>query len=763
MLPGVLLSMVMLWSVMQSITIARWAEGLEILVPVALPALLVGVIFARLSRLPVWLAHLLSAALGITWTIHQLDPLLDERLTTWRDQATEFLIRIIIWVRILANGGRGEDIVLFVTALALLGWILGYTTAWYLFRHGWTWWAILLNAMFILVNYVYAFPKPTTLFFVFLAGALLLIAYQNIAARQERWAAMQIEYPEYLPIRLMIATAVFCGTIIFGTSLLPSNVSYEQAQHTWEVMKRPFVIARERWEDAFSTINSPPGTSGSSFTIRNSSLGGARLLGNEVVMYVRAPRFEYWRAVAFDRYTSEGWQNTTAEHARSLLGLNTPEQARTVLDPGLPMPQNDLLARTVMTQTVELAADRKDDFVTVGGQALQVSLPTLVEHDYVVVQNRLVPNFDDTALIISREPLRASRVYSVTALVSVADVQSLRQAGMDYPEWVRDRYLQIPNTVTPRTLAQAREIVQQAGATNAYDQAIALQDYLRTIPYNESIPAPPPGVDPVDYFLFEQREGYCDYYASAMVVMLRYLGVPARWVQGYAGGQFDPERGAYVVRENVAHSWPEVYFPGYGWQRFEPTPASYTTLPQRPETPPDSGAGLDSLNDNALIPPPLEPDPIEQNDTVIIPEEQPAEALSATLPRWWERFGDQFAIAGIVIAITLLAGTIVVVRWRREVGGLSPAATVYAQLGILARWAGLGQRSHVTPYEYADELGQALPEQRAAIRQIVNAYVHEQYRRAYATHTQVLAQALRQVRRPLIRRIFVRFDRGRNR
>src|SRR5262245_27661670 len=141
-LPGVILSALMLWSVTRSIAVSNWAEGLEVLTSVALPALLVGILFAQLRWLPGWLAHLLSAALGVAWAVQQIGPLLvrevghelgapiGERLVTWGDRASEILIRAEIWWRILAAGGRGEDIVLFVVALALLMWALGYATGW---------------------------------------------------------------------------------------------------------------------------------------------------------------------------------------------------------------------------------------------------------------------------------------------------------------------------------------------------------------------------------------------------------------------------------------------------------------------------------------------------------------------------------------------------------------------------------------------------------------------------------------------------------
>lgn len=756
--PGLILCLIMVWAVMRSVVVGQWSPGIDILPVVALPALLIGVLFAQMRQVSAWLAHLCSAAIGTIWIISRLQPLLDPRLTTWSDAAIEVLIRVIAWSRVLANGGRGEDIVLFVLSLALLSWMLGYNSAWFIFRRGWVWWAILINALVILLNYTYVLPKPTMLFFVFLASALLLLVYHNIVTRQQCWSRDQIDYPDLLPLRFVGAAAFFCSAIIIGTGFLPGHISSEQAERTWEKMKQPFVMVRERWEDAFSTVNSPQGSSGVHFAPRNTTLSGARALGDAVVMYVRSSRYDYWRAVAFDTYTSQGWQNTTGDHARTLLGASTREQARSALMPGMLMAHTDRQGRAVITQTIQLTQDRKDDFVLVGGQAVHISLPILVEHGYRVEQNRLIPNFDDTALIVAQSPLRKGMVYTVTALVSVADVQSLRQADTTYPEWVRRRYLQLPDTVTTRTVVKAREIVRAANAQNPYDQAIAIQDYLRTFPYNESIAAPPAYADPVDYFLFERQEGYCDYYASAMVIMLRSLGVPARWVQGYASGTFDPERGVYVVRENVAHSWPEVYFPGYGWQRFEPTPASYTSLPARPSLPLDNADEMVDITLDetleSLVPP--EPDPMTPDDTPFIPEMAADEATAALPEAASSRWQLYLLLVGVLIGLSGIGVTGVILYWRREAQGLRPAAAAYAQLTWLARWAGFPQRPHSTPYEYGAELLRVLPRQRTAIRRIISAYVRERYCPSAPPETRPLTRELRRLRWPFFAHILAR-------
>jgi transglutaminase-like putative cysteine protease len=749
--PGALLVLLIVGAVIHSLANSNWAPGLDVLIPMSLPALLVGVIFARLRWLPAWLAHALSALIAVVWMVHLLGDQMSDRLLTWRDQATELIIRSLIWARVLAGGGRGEDILLFLAALCLLCWILAYGTAWMVFRRGWAWRAVLANALLFLINYTYVLPKPTAAFFVLLGASLLLVVYQNVLQRQAAWDAQQIDYPDLLPLRFVSTAAVVCGVLILLTAFLPGEVSIDRATRTWESLSRPFRLARETWEDAFSTITAPPGAGSGAFTARGAALGGARLLNNDPVMEVRSTAFEYWRAVAFDKYDAGGWQNTTGELARSILGAGTAEQARTPLDTEMPLPITETRARQVVQQTFTMTADRLDDLVMAGGTPVQVTLPTLVEHAYSEQNGARQPNYDDLALIAAAERMRAGTVYTVTALVSRADVASLRAAGADYPAWVRERYLQLPDSITDRTRERALEIVTTAGATTPYDQAFAIQEALRVLTYNERIPNPPAGVEPVDWFLFEQREGYCDYFASSMVVMLRSLGIPARWVRGYAGGEFDAERGVYVVRESIAHSWPEVYFPGFGWERFEPTPASYTAPPLRPLT---GALGEDSSElDGPLgsFGAASDPSQFENLDPGLEEDiANPGVGGAATSAGTNNRLLQLlFALVGLLA----LAAAGIYGRWRFELRGLAGSRRAYAAMEFLGSWSGVGQDSHQTPREYAEQLAAILPVHRATITRIAAAYDSERYRPGRGSS---LPSAVDQneLHKDLLRRIF---------
>ncbi|MEJ5225168.1 MAG: transglutaminase-like domain-containing protein, partial [Anaerolineales bacterium] len=167
--------------------------------------------------------------------------------------------------------------------------------------------------------------------------------------------------------------------------------------------------------------------------------------------------------------------------------------------------------------------------------------------------------------------LTTQSAYTVLSYLPAPTLADLRAAGSDYPPDIAARYLALPPSVPERVLALARDLT--ATAATPYDRAAQIEAYLRQFPYTLEVAPPPFGRDTVDYFLFDLQKGYCDYYASAMVVLSRAAGVPARLVVGYASGEYDPSRAVYVVRQKDAHAWAEVYFPGIGWVEFEPTAA----------------------------------------------------------------------------------------------------------------------------------------------------------------------------------------------
>jgi protein-glutamine gamma-glutamyltransferase len=162
--------------------------------------------------------------------------------------------------------------------------------------------------------------------------------------------------------------------------------------------------------------------------------------------------------------------------------------------------------------------------------------------------------------------------YEGMSILPVARPAQARFAGTDYPTEIRETYLQLPDRIDPRVPELARKI--SAGAANPYDKSLAIEKYLQTnFAYTLNLTGNP-GPDPLAHFLFQTKAGHCEYFATAMAVMLRTLGIPSREVNGFLPGEYNDLGGDYIVRASDAHSWVEAYFPGAGWLTFDPTPTA---------------------------------------------------------------------------------------------------------------------------------------------------------------------------------------------
>jgi protein-glutamine gamma-glutamyltransferase len=172
---------------------------------------------------------------------------------------------------------------------------------------------------------------------------------------------------------------------------------------------------------------------------------------------------------------------------------------------------------------------------------------------------------------------RAVSRYEADSDISTPSADQLRAADSTGPPPQGANYLRVP-TLDPRVPRLAEEITR--GTTNNYDKAAALEQYLKThFGYTLELPRREPK-DPLADFLFERKRGHCEYFASAMAVMLRTLGIPSRVITGFRSDEFNDLTANYVVRAKDAHAWVEAYFPGFGWQTFDPTPAGAAGTPQ---------------------------------------------------------------------------------------------------------------------------------------------------------------------------------------
>jgi transglutaminase-like putative cysteine protease len=364
-------------------------------------------------------------------------------------------------------------------------------------------------------------------------------------------------------------------------------------------------------------------------------------------------------------------------------------------------------ARTDVQASVKVLASRSA--VAFAPDApVRLSVPA-----YVVVRGDL----QDVAAIRLNTPLLRNQEYRVESVASRATGQQLRSAGQNDPDWVRDRYLQLPNDLPGRVVDKAREVT--AGASTPYEQAVAIEAYLRnSFTYSTRVPVVPPDRDWVDFLLFDSRQGYCDYFATAMAVMLRTVGVPARVASGFAPGDYDSGSGTWLIRENHAHSWVEVYFPRYGWVTFEPS--ANRAVPARIEgtTPPlpvtESGAATGTRGQRT-------PEELQEFGNL----EGGAQAGAATRLSVADLAAIVLATAGL---LTLLGALVVGHAWRHGIARLAWYQRPYAQLVRLAQWLRVVKPdASYTPYEAANLLIREVPSAEPAVRELAQAYVEGTY------------------------------------
>jgi len=423
--------------------------------------------------------------------------------------------------------------------------------------------------------------------YLMLGSLLLLLAVVQQGRRQQLWNAAQVAFPLEKG-RQIVFTALLVTVALVLFSAFASSLSVQRIQNWIDRLREPspqqddslanslgITPAETVSPDVFTAVRSPG-------LPEDHLIGAGPELSQRVVMTVSVrnlaslslgggPLPLYWRAFTYDEYTGNGWRSGSTEQS--------------TIGPGQSLQTEHFLHQVVVQQQVRPVEN-------LGGVAYAAGEPITV-------------NLQSEAAWRSSGDLFGIRVessapYDVESLIPNVDEDILRAAGQQYPDWVRQRYLALPAEVPDRVRALAIELT--ATEPTPYDRARAIQSYLRTFPYTLDVSRPPMNRDVVDYFLFDLKKGYCDYYASSMVVLARAAGIPARLVIGYATGVYNLNAKRFVVTEADAHSWVEVYFPEIGWVTFEPT-ASRPVLERAGTTPPETTTpGLASTPTDALAP-----------------------------------------------------------------------------------------------------------------------------------------------------------------
>lgn len=281
------------------------------------------------------------------------------------------------------------------------------------------------------------------------------------------------------------------------------------------------------------------------------------------LMWIAASEPRLWRTAVYDEYTGNSWRRSRRG------GRPVPLPNRT-----LELLERDLVTvegpQRIIKQTVYALAALPPE-LSAAAQPVRIQL-----HRRGYTSGSVI--VDDYGCLRALWRQQRQTAFTVWSAVSTAASADLRAASDEYPEQLREMYLELPL----RTRLDAQGIADRiAGdAATPYDKAIAIAEYLReNQAYTLDGPYIPYHRDAVMEFLTRHRRGACDLFASGFVVLARAQGIPARIAVGYNTGAYDPEKRAYLVHEDQAHAWAEVYFPGYGWTAFDPSEGATLARP----------------------------------------------------------------------------------------------------------------------------------------------------------------------------------------
>lgn len=430
-------------------------------------------------------------------------------------------------------------------------------------------------------------------------------------------------------IRIFIISFIGLALVNHGRHLKREKLSFHWAKEAPYLLTPVFILLsvslligvispklESQWPDPvpyiYSAAETVTGTGGETvqkvgYGEDDTALGGSFIQDHTTVFYAEVSEAHYWRIETKDVYTGKGWE-TSAEP-----DFMPQDAAQIELETF-----NNHVQTIARTARVEFAEGETIPKLVYPYGLERSEMDFLEEEYYLDPVTEAIEVRENGRKI---EPVEYELTYD-QPLFNIEDLQK----STDYPENM-DRFLQLPDTLPDRVADLAEEITEPFDSR--YDKVRAVEHHFNSTDFayeTTGVAVPGPGEDYVDQFLFETKIGYCDNFSTAMVVMLRTLDIPARWVKGFTSGDLiEAGNGTgldkYEITNANAHSWVEVYFPEAGWVPFEPTkgfanPAEFHL----------SSGALEAMEEELLeVPEPQTPEEEEEN----LPEEESEEAFAA--------------------------------------------------------------------------------------------------------------------------------------
>ncbi|MGC8634624.1 MAG: DUF4129 domain-containing transglutaminase family protein [Candidatus Limnocylindrales bacterium] len=626
---------------------------------------------------------------------------------------------------VLVRQVRSDQTSAFLLLVAAVGWASGAFAAFAVYRHHRPMSAVLflgllLLASMSLANIFLTLQDQYPYLVAYAAASLVLLLRTSLAEQRGFWGQARLD-DQGGAVSLYVRNGVTLSALALAAAVVLTAAASPAPLRPYWTGSADQVAA---WATSFdrlasgvvAPIRGPSGLFGDSQTIE-----GFWQSSPALAYQVRTSTGQgyYWQGATYDDFDGHTWKQSD----RATSGVIAP--GRSVLADSVDqvVPGKGYQAVTVTVTPVDTA----DPTVLSPQTPYTVSLP-------VQVQTAAAGGpVDDVQLAVS---LPAGAAYQVRALVRAGAVDrvtanELAAAGTVYPEWAR-RYIQIePGSMGPIVTQDADRLVARlpAGQRDPYHVAQAFQDWLYSgggFIYDTDVRGLCAPGTPVPDCLLTSHRGYCEYFATTLVMMLRTQQIPARYVVGYLPGR--ASGGLFEVDRAAAHAWVEVYFPRYGWVRFDPTPGNAingqqpTDLPAGPPVPtpaPHPGASASPRPGATFVPDTGE---LGGNPRPRIPGSGQGGAGTAT-------GGLQGALPGAALLVLVLFGLVLATWVRLRLVTSSNPSVAYSGVARLAARFGYAPRPAQTVYEYAAMLGDAVPSARPDLEVVARARVEATYGR----------------------------------
>lgn len=540
-------------------------------------------------------------------------------------------------------------------------------------------------------------------------ASLLLLARMRALEAAADWRRRRAGDPTVLVAGYLRGGMVFAAVAVVGALLLAGNAASAPLAGAWQSMDQTLIDLGRRFQGWFPFVGQVRGPQSADFS-GSATIAGVWTTDTQTAVTIElppgAPTNLYWRATTYDRFTGDAWESS----GETTLHLDPQTDLQPLVDESV-----DLLGRQTFTFTVLPGAYR-------GSAALAPADPLTVSAPGSLVRLSRGDFFVRYQLDDGSRPYQvtsAIRRYGDTPPAAITQ-NKLRAAGTDYPPEIVAVYGQRPpaDQLGPLALRFLADVRARAAGNDPFDLALALEDRLRNGPdfvYDTDVRDLDCGSRSLVECFLTFRRGYCEYYATTMVLLLREAGVPARLVMGFLPGVVTGNLES--IGNDRAHAWVEVYFPGYGWVDFDPTGGGIAAAAPLPEGRPVPAA---RPSPSASF---VTPGPGEAQD----PRRTPVPLTGSGTPAGG---GDLTSLLELAGGVTVIAAPFawMISRWRRPPRSIRPVELYRS----LVRWAsrlGRAPRPSETVYEYTADLARLLPPARVDLLTVAEATVEVTYGR----------------------------------